>query len=286
MTNRIRNVEQFPASERLHFDEWGSGNRTIVFLHGLGGTSRYWLSGEASVRNMGLQARCIFVDLLGFGLSPKPWCHYTLDRHVNALETVLLGQGPIEIVGHSMGAAVALAYAARHPQQVNRIVLFSLPYFQNQQRAYRWMRRKPEGWLYTNAVVTALCCIMTRRVVAWLLPRVIRDLPREVVKDLVKHTFCSAISSLWNVIYRYDLKQEAEKLSSLTNLTFVHAKDDATAPFCGAVELAWGHREWKFVALESGDHHIWHTQTRQCWRIVQDPELKEVGGCIVQAVGP
>lgn len=77
------------------------------------------------------------MDLLGFGDSPKPWCRSTVDRHLDALAATLAGQRNIMLVGHSKGAVLALAYAARNPALVRRLFLIGLPHFGSQANAYR-----------------------------------------------------------------------------------------------------------------------------------------------------
>jgi len=249
---------------QLNFQEWGDGNRCIVFLHGLGGTLRYWQTGSASIKLTNKKAHYIFVDLLGFGDSPKPTCRYTLDQHVNALSAVIGQFKSVEIVGHSLGAAIALAYAARHPKTVKRLVLISLPYFHDQKSAYRWLRRKPSGWLYTNMFVTALVCIFSRRIVGRLLPLLITSVPKPIVRDLVKHTFISSTASLWNVLYQYDLEKEASSISEKTDVICIHASDDNTAPLLGVSQLISRHLSWKLITCEQGGHHLWFTQTTVC----------------------
>lgn len=69
--------------------------------------------------------RLILVDLLGYGQSPNPWTKYTVERHVDELYQLLCGQESLTIVGHSFGSIVAMAYAARYPHPVRRLILIS-----------------------------------------------------------------------------------------------------------------------------------------------------------------
>lgn len=81
-----------------------------------------------------------------------------------------------------MGAVLAIAYAARYPHLVRRLILLSLPYFGSQADAYKWFRRTRGGWIYTNMMATALACMFTRRVIGKLLPYLLRDIPRSVAE--------------------------------------------------------------------------------------------------------
>jgi pimeloyl-ACP methyl ester carboxylesterase len=97
----------------------------LVYLHGLGcAGSRDWppvanspaLSGRAS----------LWVDLLGFGLSPRPETFsYDLDDQAQALLPLLAqSSDAFALVGHSMGGTLAvllaerLISAGRHPEAV------------------------------------------------------------------------------------------------------------------------------------------------------------------------
>ena len=134
--------------------EDGQGSEVLVMLHGLGGTHRYWTCGSVPFTVPG--HRRVLVDLLGFGASPRPWMRYTLERHLDALDASLAGEGRITLVGHSMGATLALAYAARWPERVVRLVLISPPCFKGMAGAATWFARQPGGWIYTNIWATAL----------------------------------------------------------------------------------------------------------------------------------
>lgn len=147
----------------------------VVFLHGLGGTGRYWTATEGEAL---LPRGSTLVDLAGFGRSPRPLRRYTIETHLAALEPVLGSRAPLVLVGHSLGAALAVAYAARHPEQVKALVLLSLPSYGGKRGAVRWLRHGIRGWFLTTMALTALACIVTRRLLGPVLPILIRDVPR------------------------------------------------------------------------------------------------------------
>jgi pimeloyl-ACP methyl ester carboxylesterase len=69
--------------------------------------------------------RCLLSDPRGTGQTPDPGAPFTPDDLVDDLLAVLDGAGcrRAHLVGHSLGAAVALLAAARHPTRVDRLVL-------------------------------------------------------------------------------------------------------------------------------------------------------------------
>ena len=160
----------------------------------------------------------------------------------------LAGERSVTLVGHSLGAALALAYAARYPSVVRRLVLISLPNFGGAEGATAWFARQRGGWIYTNMWATAIACILTRRVVGRLLPRLLRDIPREVAEDLVAHTMVSSTSSLWEALYRHDLRAEAEATAQILPVLMLHGSADLTAPLAGAQDSRWRVRRGRCVS--------------------------------------
>ncbi|SRR6266487_958528 len=106
----------------------GHASRTFIFVHGYGGSAMQWLY---QLRFFGQTARVIAPDLRGHGLSDDPaGLAYTMDSLVNDLELVLEAlqvAGPIHVVSHSFGGAVATEYTLRHPENVQSLVLIGVP---------------------------------------------------------------------------------------------------------------------------------------------------------------
>jgi len=143
----IVDADRSELGKPLYQRTLGDGGPRLVFLPGIGATTRYW---EWVVGSLATRMRLVLVDLLGFGRSPKPWTTYSVERHVNELHGVLgplAAQGQLTLIGHSLGARLAVAYAARHPAQVERLVLVSMPYFGGGEKAMEFMRaRESGGW--------------------------------------------------------------------------------------------------------------------------------------------
>jgi 3-oxoadipate enol-lactonase len=94
-----------------------------VLLHGLGTTGLIW-DGAASV--LAADRRVITPDLPGFGASAPAGPGFALDAVALRLARGLAAQGvraPFDLVGHSLGGAVALTLAALRPRLVGRLVL-------------------------------------------------------------------------------------------------------------------------------------------------------------------
>jgi pimeloyl-ACP methyl ester carboxylesterase len=101
---------------RLRVFEGGEGP-PLLLVHGFGGAA--WNFSELAPLLEG--RRLIVPDLPGHGASSPLPAAPTLAGYADALAAVL--DGPVDVVGHSMGGTVGLRLAARHPGLVRRLVL-------------------------------------------------------------------------------------------------------------------------------------------------------------------
>lgn len=100
--------------------------RPIVFIHGAGGRKEIWalVARRLAAR---LPARpLVTVDLPGHGDSPPPAAE-RIDDYAQAVSTFLERHGwpAIDLVGHSMGGAVAQRLAIAEPARVTRLALLA-----------------------------------------------------------------------------------------------------------------------------------------------------------------
>ena len=101
----------------------------IVLLHGLSGTQQHW---DPAVEPLRAHGDVITIDLPGFGASPQP-STWTLDGAADAVLNRLadLGVERCILVGHSLGASLAVTLAARSPHLVAGLGLISPAGFWN-----------------------------------------------------------------------------------------------------------------------------------------------------------
>lgn len=108
---------------RLHVVERGQGP-TLLMVHGLGGQLGHFTYGI--VDQLATQYRVVAVDRPGSGYSVRaPGASAALGAQADALAALIdrLQLGRPVVVGHSLGGAVALALAQRHPQRVAGLAL-------------------------------------------------------------------------------------------------------------------------------------------------------------------
>jgi pimeloyl-ACP methyl ester carboxylesterase len=93
----------------------------IVFLHGAGMDHSVWALQSRALAHAG--ARVLAVDLPGHGGSEGPALTSIEALADWAAALIATEGGRASLVGHSMGALIALATASRHPESVARIAL-------------------------------------------------------------------------------------------------------------------------------------------------------------------
>lgn len=105
----------------LHYTTAGRGPATLL-LHGLGGFAESW---RHTMDALAPHGTVIALDLPGFGQSAKPRRRYGLGFFTDVVRHALraLDIDRVRLVGHSLGGAVAVAYALTSPGQVDRLAL-------------------------------------------------------------------------------------------------------------------------------------------------------------------
>jgi pimeloyl-ACP methyl ester carboxylesterase len=114
------------AGHLVHAVEWsasGAADATpIVLVHGLGGSTVNWeLVGAGLARR--LATRVVAFDLAGFGRTKLGSRRASLGANGDLLAELVAGLGPSVVVGNSMGGALAVGLAARHPELVRALML-------------------------------------------------------------------------------------------------------------------------------------------------------------------
>lgn len=248
----------------------------LVFLHGLGASSRYFAPRLGTLPH---HARCILPDLLGFGLSPKPIDGvYTVAAHLAALHAALVlrgvAAGPCVLVGHSLGATLAVEYAAAHPDAVAGLVVIGLPCYRtpNEARAYLGAHGDPlSRAIVTNGRLAWAMCMALHfrpRLSERLAPLVAREFPPEVAVDAVRHTWESYSRTFDRCILNHDLTLAFARLR-VPQVLALHGTHDPAAPLTALEALAASHPAVTLRTLP-GKHHLFLTTNAQCVAAIAD----------------
>ncbi len=103
------------------------GPPPLALLHGIGADHREW---ALSLSRLARRRRVLAFDLLGHGASDKPSgpgvvyrVRFLAEVVVGGIEALPDPPERVDLLGHSLGGAVALVLARRHPRLVRRLVL-------------------------------------------------------------------------------------------------------------------------------------------------------------------
>jgi len=107
----------------IHWTSMGSGNKTLIFVHG-------WTCDDSSWRSqvpvVSKEYRVLTLDLPGHGRSGAPKSgKFSMELFARAVEAVR-AEAKVDraiLVGHSMGTPVIRLYALMYPQRVSALVL-------------------------------------------------------------------------------------------------------------------------------------------------------------------
>lgn len=155
----------------------GGARTPVLLLHGLASNLSRWAEFVAATRLVATRD-VLRVDLRGHGGSPTRLA-LSLELWTRDLEALRAAEGAGQwiLVGHSLGAQVALHYAATHPARVRALVLID-PVFPAALRG-RWRRLarwRPLFALLARLVRWLNACGLRRHTVA---PRDLQALDRE-----------------------------------------------------------------------------------------------------------
>lgn len=112
----------------LWYEARGQGSAPpLMVLNGGPGVSHEYMLGTSVWDELARRRRVIFYDQRGTGRSPAltKGQSCTLGDQIADLEALRtsLGIASMDVLGHSWGGVLAMAYAARHPERIHRLIL-------------------------------------------------------------------------------------------------------------------------------------------------------------------
>ena len=241
---------------RLAYAIHGSGPPLVVVSCWLSHLQHDWQSPvwRHFLDQLGDIATVIRYDERGFGMSDWNVDDFSLEARVSDLDAILAATGleRFAMLGMSGGSAVAMAYAARHPERVSRLILYGTvcgepvtlsPDEQMEEETYRSMIRV--GWAKEDADF--------RRVFT---KRFIPDATEEQLRwfDDLQRMSTSPANAVASRIARLGVDIHNE-LSRITAPTIVlQAIGDRSTSFDNAVTVSSRIPGARLVTLESRNH--------------------------------
>ena len=102
----------------------GSGDKTIVFIHGLSDSLEYWMGLSSKLKD---EYRILLYDIRGHGKSGLGNNEFTMDLLAEDLHDLFLKLNiqKASLIGLSLGGNIALTFALKYPNLVDKIILMS-----------------------------------------------------------------------------------------------------------------------------------------------------------------
>jgi pimeloyl-ACP methyl ester carboxylesterase len=255
--------------DQLFVRDLGAGP-PIVLLHGLRGSGRYWGNHFDS---LAAKNHLLFVDLLGFGRSPWPQAGYTTEDHLAAIRRSIVSRTDgrrTTLVGHSMGAILALEYARRHRSEVERVIVLGLPMFENETEArerIRYMSEMAAAFSLQPVLARGSCDLLCalRPVLFRAAPMMDRGVPPEVARDSVLHRWESFQGTLRNVILRSRTGDALRELRG-TPITIIQGADDPVTDPARLRRVAA--ESGAMLVIVPGDHNAFLRDPERIVRLV------------------
>lgn len=106
------------------FEDTGGDKPPVILIHGVGLSQAMWNAQKAALQD---RYRVVTLDMLGHGASPAPPADAGLDDYADQVAGLMahLGIGKAILVGFSMGALVARAFALRYPDRLSGLILMN-----------------------------------------------------------------------------------------------------------------------------------------------------------------
>ena len=117
---------------KLHYVKEGKGKKTMLFLHGF---PEFWYEWKNQLQEFGKDYTAVAYDQRGYNLSSKPEKveDYAVAKIVADIKAMFdrFGTSPKNkgiLVAHDWGGAVAWAFAIRHPEYLDKLVIINAPH--------------------------------------------------------------------------------------------------------------------------------------------------------------
>ncbi|MGE0077597.1 MAG: alpha/beta fold hydrolase [Bacteroidales bacterium] len=121
-SNPVKKVKLPESGYEIAYTDIGSGNKTIIFIHGLGSYLQAW---KKNVEVLKDHYRCISIDLPGYGKSSKQPHSGQMTFYAGVVNEFVakLGLSKVVLSGHSMGGQISITAALRYPNIVESLIL-------------------------------------------------------------------------------------------------------------------------------------------------------------------
>ena len=260
----------------------GDGDRAIVLLHGL--ISSGDIFGE-TYDQLARSTRLVIPDLLGFGRSlDEAQTSFSIEDHLDALDLLAEQTGIFErritIGAHSMGSALALRWAHRHAEQVDRVVCWGAPIYSSPEAARASISGSTMARLFAldTRWAEAACAISCRHrtFAGWLAAAIEPSLPTPITRAASLHTWPAYRDAINELIIETDWAQLLTQLEPGPQTDLFWGTHDRVGDHELARTIATPTANTTTTMIRGADHHLPLTHADICVEHVRDLEIGRI----------
>jgi 2-hydroxy-6-oxonona-2,4-dienedioate hydrolase len=127
-TSKLVRIKEGDLDLQIHYNDMGRGSETVVMLHGSGPGASGWANFNRNVEPLVEKGyRVILMDCPGWSKSDPVVCTGSRSelnaRALKGLLDALDLEGPVHIIGNSMGGHAAVAFALANPARAGKLIL-------------------------------------------------------------------------------------------------------------------------------------------------------------------
>ncbi len=233
----------------IRYRDIGKGEKVILLLHGYLHSLEVW---DDFAGQLGKSHRVIAFDIPGHGISEVMGEVHTMEFIADTAKALLdkIGVEKVNIVGHSMGGYIALAFGAKYGDMVESLTLFhSHPDVDTPEKA---ADREREIEIIKSGRKELLTTVAPSRIFAPDNQRRYRDLIDELSQQAMLTEDEGIIALLRGMAQKSDMN-DMLRAASFKQL-FVFGAHDSMLPRERAEKIIANHPQAKSVILENSGH--------------------------------
>ncbi len=242
----------------------GAAPQVTVLVHGFSTPSYVWAGLLAPLAEA--NHRVLVYDNFGRGFSDRPH----VDNNANLFDRQLLEllesqniNEPVNVVGYSMGGAIATYFTARHPEKVRRLGLIAPAGFPVNAGAV-------EPWLAAPILGDWLMAVLGRGILLEIMStsenqgRAVPDIAKKYEVQMRFEGYLRSLLSTMRNFPMGGMEEEYQRVGEAkVPVLAIWGDGDAVVPPTNADLIAEVTPQAKFVSIEGGTHAITYSEPEQ-----------------------
>ncbi len=243
----------------LHIADSQVGECCVVLLHGYLESMTIW---DEFAYQLTPHARVIMLDLPGHGISLVKDELHSMEMLADTVSAMLeaLGIERCTLVGHSMGGYVALAFAERHPEKLDGLVLLhATPNGDTEEKAADRQRE-------IDAIVAGRKELLVRKAAARRFAEQNRKRFADAIEDCIEIALLCEDEGILAIVRGMGTRPDRNEILSKLNLPqlFIFGRHDDYIPQERADSVVARHPQAEVVWLEQSGHMGFIEEAEAC----------------------